>query len=97
MYAAWFLYTVFYYNSFTPNCYEPYPSFGLFVFCIVMVLILPAAFLVICIGSFLVLFCPCIAYTLVKAFADARATKELKERVIKNLSKITYSEVNLQG
>jgi hypothetical protein len=72
LYACWFLYTVAYYNDFTPNCYEPYPSFGLFIFCVIMVMILPSAFLVICITSFLVLFCPCITFTLAKAYSDQR-------------------------
>jgi hypothetical protein len=70
LYTAWFLLTMAHYREFTPNCYEPYPSYGLFVFCICMVLIMPAAFLVICIVSFLILFCPCISYTLGKAYYD---------------------------
>ncbi len=70
LYTGWFLLTMSYYRDFTPSCYEPYPSYGLFVFCITMVLIMPAAFLVICIGSFLILFCPCIGYTLGKAYYD---------------------------
>lgn len=70
LYTAWFLLTMADYRYFTPNCYEPYPSYGLFVFCISMVLIMPAAFLVICIVSFLILFCPCISYTLGKAYYD---------------------------
>lgn len=70
LYTAWFLLTMADYRHFTPNCYEPYPSYGLFVFCISMVLIMPAAFLVICIVSFLILFCPCISYTLGKAYYD---------------------------
>lgn len=41
LYATWFLLTMVYYNDFTPACYEPYPSYSLFVFCVQMVLILP--------------------------------------------------------
>lgn len=96
-YTAWFLLTMIYYSDFTPSCYEPYPSYGLFVFCIVMVLIMPAAFLVICITSFLILFCPCIVYTLGKAYYDQRQAAHLKTKVVKSLSKITYGQIKLDG
>lgn len=97
LYACWFIYTTTFYGDFTPNCYEPYPSFGLFTFCVIMVLILPAAFLVLCIVSFLILFCPCISYTLFKTFHDRRERNQLQERVIKNLSKVTFGSVKLDG
>lgn len=83
--------TMVYYSDFTPSCYEPYPSYGLFVFCVIMVLIMPAAFLVICVTSFMILFCPCISYTLGKAYYDQRQAAQLKTKVVKNLSKIPYS------
>ena len=63
MYAGWLIYTIADYDEFTPVCYEPYPSFGLLTFCVIMVLILPSAFMVLCIGSFMILFCPCISYS----------------------------------
>ena len=97
MYTAWFLLTMYYYRDFTPSCYEPYPSYGLFVFCITMVLIMPAAFLVICITSFFILFCPCISYTLAKAYYDQRQAAMLKTRVVNSLSKITHGKFRTGG
>jgi hypothetical protein len=72
LYAAWFLLTMVYYNDFTPACYEPYPSYSIFLFTIEMLLILPQAFFVICLVSFLIVFCPCILYTIGKAYVDER-------------------------
>lgn len=70
LYSGWLIYTITAYEDFTPVCYEPYPSFGLVTFCVIMVLILPSAFMVICIASFLLLFCPCISYTVFNAVMD---------------------------
>lgn len=72
LYAVWFLISMAYYADFTPACYEPYPSYGLFLFTIMMVLIIPSAFFVICLVSFLLVFCPCIVYTVGKAYFDQR-------------------------
>lgn len=97
LYTAWFLLTMAHYREFTPNCYEPYPSYGLFVFCISMVLITPAAFLVICIASFLILFCPCISYSLGKAYYDQRQAAQLKTKVVNSLSKISFGRFKVEG
>ena len=72
LYAAWVLLTMVYYNDFTPACYEPYPSFGLFLLTAEMLLILPQAFFVICLVSFLVVFSPCILYTMGRSYFDER-------------------------
>lgn len=93
MYAGWLVYTISAYEDFTPVCYEPYPSFGLVTFCVIMVLILPSAFMVICIASFLVLFCPCISYTLFNAVQENRQRTNLKQNVIKNLKQFNFTTV----
>lgn len=41
LYAAWLVLTMCYYNDFTPACYEPYPSYSMFLFTVEMILILP--------------------------------------------------------
>jgi hypothetical protein len=41
LYAAWFLLTMVQYKEFTPACYEPYPSYSVFLFTIEMLIILP--------------------------------------------------------
>lgn len=61
-----------YYNEFSPNCYEPLPSFGVALFCIIMVLILPGAFIVIIVVSFLLLFLPCLIYMIKKEMDQRR-------------------------
>ena len=97
LYAAWFILTMVYYNDFTPACYEPYPSYSIFLFTIEMLLILPQAFFVICLISFLVVFCPCILYTVGKAYIDDRQRAALKDKVVNSLSKITYGRIKLEG
>jgi len=97
LYASWLIYTMIYYGTFTPQCYEPFPSFGLCVYCVVMVFILPSAFLVICAAAFAVLFCPCIAYAVIRAFMDSRERSQLKDRVVKSLSKISYDSTKFTG
>lgn len=90
LYAIFIVYCSTDFEKFTPHCYEPYPSAGLFIYMVIVILILPAAFLVICVVSFLVLFCPCLSYTLWRAWYDGRERAQMKEKVVKNLSRIAF-------
>lgn len=97
LYAAWFVLTLVYYDDFTPACYEPYPSYSVFLFTIEMLVILPQAFFVICMVSFLVIFAPCILYTVGKAYFDDRQRAQLKEQVVSSLTKISYGRIKFEG
>ena len=88
--AGWWLYTLFYMQLLTQHCYEPYPYFGLVVYFLIVIVIIPSAFLVICILAFLIMFCPCITWIIGKALYDRREREMIKERVIEQLSKIAY-------
>ena len=90
LYAIWILYCTSDFEKFTPHCYEPYPSMGLFIYMVIVILVLPAAFLVICLASFVIMFCPCLTYTIGRAWYDHRERSEVKERVINSLSRINF-------
>jgi hypothetical protein len=97
LYALWLILALVYYADFTPACYEPYPSYGLFLFSIMMVFIIPSAFFVICIVSFLIMFCPCILYTVGKAYYSQRERAQLKDKVANSLTKISYGLIKFEG
>jgi len=80
--AGWWIYTLTEMSFLTQHCYEPYPSYGLLVYFGILVVIIPAAFLVICVVAFLIFFCPCITWIIGRAFFDRRERSLLKERVI---------------
>ena len=88
--AGWWIYTLTEMSLLTQHCYEPYPSYGLIIYFGIIVVIIPAAFLVICVVSFLIFFCPCITWIIGRALIDQRERGLLKERVIQSLSKIQY-------
>lgn len=90
LYAIWILYCCTDFDKFTPHCYEPYPSLGLFIYMVIVILVLPAAFLVICVASFVILFCPCLSFTLYKAWSDNRERSMVKEKVVSALSRIKF-------
>jgi hypothetical protein len=60
------------------------------VYFAITVLIIPTAFLVICLLTMLVVCCPCITWAIVRAVLDERERGLLKERVIEQLSKISF-------
>jgi len=88
--AGWWIYTLSAMELLTTQCYEPYPSYSLCIYLTILILIIPQAFLVICIASFLILFCPCLTWIIVKSLYDQRERAMIKERVIQSLSKIAY-------
>ncbi len=78
LYAAWFLLCMWHYEDFNTACYEPYPSYSLVIFTVEVLCILPQAFFVICLVSFLIVFSPCIIYTLGKAILNERERTRVK-------------------
>ena len=68
LYALWILICLYNYSDFSPACYNPNPSFGLFVFTVILVLVTPAAFFVLFLAAFLLIFSPCIVYQILKAY-----------------------------
>ena len=73
LYSAWAIYVLRTFESFTPHCYDPYPSFSLVVFAVMICFILPLAFLTMCITLMLVLFSPCIIYQAVTYYQEQNA------------------------
>ena len=94
--AGWWLYTLYYIPNLTQHCYEPYPSYSLLVYFLITIVIIPQAFLVICIFGFLVLFCPCLTWVILKALYEQRERSMIKERVIGSLSKIPYDPIKFR-
>jgi len=86
----WWIYTMVQYDKLTTHCYNPYPTFSLMVYWAALVVIIPTAFIVICVLSFLVLFSPCICWLLCRVWGDARERAAIKEMVIKSLPKVSY-------
>jgi hypothetical protein len=95
LYAIWLLVTLWYYTDFTPACYEPYPSYGLLVFTVVLCLVIPSAFFVLCMMSLLIVFSPCIGYQIFKGYMNQRQREKMKTQVIEALSKVTYSQIKI--
>ena len=63
---------------------------GLFIYMVLFIVVAPTAFIVICVLSFLILFCPCLSYTLWRAWDEHRENVSVKENVIKSLSRVNY-------
>ena len=63
LYAVYTIYVLRTYESFTPHCYDPYPSFSLAVFAVIIIFILPQAFIVACVATLAALFSPCLIYS----------------------------------
>lgn len=51
----------------------------------------------ICVVSFLIVFCPCILYTIGKTYFDQRRRAEIKDKVVNSLSKISFGRIQLEG
>ena len=62
LYAVYAIYVLRTFETFTIHCYDPYPSFSLFSFAVIILFILPKAFIVCCFVTMFVLFSPCICY-----------------------------------
>ena len=95
--AGWWVYTLTNLDMLTQHCYEPYPSFSLLVYFAIIVVIIPGAFLVLCVLAFLVLFCPCITWLIGRALLDERERGLLKDRVIESLAHIRYDPAKFKN
>ena len=62
LYAVYAVYVLRTFDSFTIHCYDPYPSFSLFAFAVMICFILPRAFLTCVAASIAILCSPCICY-----------------------------------
>lgn len=88
--AGWWVYTLTQMDKLSQHCYEPYPSYGLLVYFALLVMIIPAAFLVLCALSLLVFCCPCITFLVVGNIMERREQAQLKDRVIEALPKVAF-------
>ena len=61
------------FDDFTPHCYDPYPSFSLAVFAVIVCFILPLAFLTMFFTFLLVLFSPCIIFQVYSLILERNA------------------------
>ena len=97
LYAVFAIYVIRTFETFTIHCYDPYPSFSLFTFAVIICFILPQAFIVCCLLTMLVLFSPCLCYW---GFNYAQQESELRqnrESVIEATPKVTYDEARFEG
>lgn len=62
IYAVYAIYIIRTFETFTVHCYDPYPSYSLFTFAVIICFILPKAFIM-CVAATIVVLCsPCICY-----------------------------------
>jgi hypothetical protein len=61
-YATWALICASFWEDMSPQCYEPYPSFGLMVMVAIYIFTLPAAIICIIVVAFFLMCCPCLTY-----------------------------------
>lgn len=62
MYALYAFYLIRTFDTFTVHCYDPYPSYSLFTFSVIILFILPKAFIVCCLVAIALLCSPCLCY-----------------------------------
>jgi len=96
-YAAWVIYVLKSYTSFTPHCYDPYPSFSLSVFAVIVCFILPQAFLVMVGIALLVIFSPCLIYSYYVHRSEQNRLSETRQGVIDYTPKATYDKRRFWG
>ena len=90
LYATWTIYVLKTFVSFTPHCYDPYPSFSLAVFSVIICFILPQAFLVIVAITIAIIFSPCLIYSACVYRAEQNRQSETRQGVIDFTPKATY-------
>lgn len=72
MYSAWFYYTCKDYGQFTASCYNPFPSFSLILFVVILIYTLPMAVMTMLAVICLLCFAPCIIYQLIIFYRSQR-------------------------
>lgn len=97
LYAAWSIYVIRNFESFTPHCYDPYPSFSLAVFAVIVCFILPLAFLTMFMTLLLVLFSPCIMFSFVTMMRERNALEQTRQGVIDNMPKVKWDKRRFWG
>ena len=97
MYAVWTIYVLRTFESFTPHCYDPYPSYSLGVFAVIMCFILPQAFITLCVAVIVVIFSPCIIAGLVTQYRDSQAREATRLGVVENTPRVTYDKRRFWG
>ena len=96
-YAGWIIYVLKSYESFTPHCYDPYPSFSLAVFAVIVCFTLPSAFLAVVAVVLLAIFSPCIIYQICVHRAEQNRLNETRQGVIEFTPKATYDKRRFWG
>ena len=97
LYAAWTIYVLKTFDSFTPHCYDPYPSFSLAVFAVIICFILPQAFIVMVAITVAIIFSPCLIYSWCTYRADQNRQRETRQGVIDQTPKVTYDKRRFWG
>jgi len=92
LYAAFSIYVLRTFDTFTVHCYDPYPSYSLFVFAVIICFILPKAFIVCCVAAMIILFLPCIIYYGINHWQSVSQQRTMREGVIECTPKVKYSE-----
>ena len=85
------------FDDFTPHCYDPYPSFSLAVFAVIVCFILPLAFLTMFFTFLLVLFSPCIIFQVYSLVQERNAQERLRTGVIDNMPKVKWNARKFWG
>ena len=93
LYSAWFYYTCKDYGQFTASCYNPFPSFSLILFVVILIFTLPMAVMMMLGIICLVCFAPCIIYQIIIYYRASRERELQTERIIAKLPKIKYSQL----
>ena len=97
LYAAWIIYVLNSYVSFTPHCYDPYPSFSLAVFAVIVCFILPQAFLVAVALALLIVFSPCLIYSWCAWRSEQNRLSQTRQGVIDFTPKTSYDKRRFWG
>ena len=97
LYAAWIIYVLNTYVSFTPHCYDPYPSFSLAIFAVIICFILPQAFLVVMAMTLVIVFSPCILYSWCAYRSEQNRQSQTRQGVIDYTPRATYDKRRFWG
>ena len=81
-YAGWCIFVFSSFDSFTQHCYDPFPSFSLAVFGIIVCFILPLAFLTMFFTFIFILFSPCLIFSVYTMMQERNAAENTRQSVI---------------
>lgn len=66
--AIWVVYLMVGYDSFTPYCYDPFPSLSLAIMCTFVIFIIPQAFITMTLALVILIFSPCLIISCVSEY-----------------------------